>query len=221
MSKTSKKESLSSFDSLYKGVITHLFKKITDNRSKNSSYALLDALKSGFAIYSLKFASLLSFRKRSQAEDSNLQDIYGIEKIPSDNTLRNILDKVDPSKLRQGFSDLFKRLKKTGTLPDYHYWNKHLVVSVDGVEHFCSKTVHCKHCMERKHRDGSTSYYHSMLSTAIVHPASKSRFCGDKKEVFILDNEPITKQDGSKKNDCERSAPMHRDLQLPNACLTI
>ena len=52
--------------------------------------------------------------------------------------------------------------------------------------------------MKRKHRDNTRSYYHSMLSAAIVHP--------DQKEVFILDNEPIVKQDGNAKNDCEQNA---------------
>lgn len=198
MKKSVDKESLGSFDSLYHGVLVRLFKTIQDSRADNNSYELLDALKSGFVIYSLKFSSLFSFRKRSKAEDSNLTDVYAIERIASDNTLRNILDQVHPDKIRKGFHDLFKRIHKIGILDAYRFWNKHLVVSIDGVEHFCSKSINCKHCMQRKHRDGSISYYHSMLSAAIVHP--------DKREVFILDNEPIVKQDGSKKNDCERNA---------------
>ena len=198
MKKSVNKESLGSFDSLYHGVVTRLFKTITDTRSDNNSYELQDALKCGFVIYSLKFASLFSFRKRSKAEDSNLQQVYGIEKIPTDNALRKILDGVDPDKIRKGFHDLFKRIRKIGILDTYRYWSKHLVISIDGVEHFCSKSINCKHCMQRKHRDGSVSFYHSMLSAAIVHP--------DKQEVFILDNEPIVKQDGATKNDCERNA---------------
>lgn len=198
MKKTAKLESLGSFDSLYNGVITRLFQDIADIRAGNTSYELLDALRCGFTIYSLKFASLFWFRKRSKAEDSNLTDVYGIDKIPTDNTLRNILDKVDPTKIRKGFHDLFKRILKLGILDDYCYWRKHVMVSIDGVEHFCSRSINCKHCMQREHRDGSTSYYHSMLSAAIVHP--------DKQEVFILDNEPIVKQDGPSKNDCERNA---------------
>lgn len=198
MKQSKDKSALSSFDSLYHGVLLRLFKSIEDSRADNSSYELLDALKCGFAIYSLKFASLFSFRKRSKAEDSNLRSVYGIQNIPTDNTLRNILDVVSPDKVRKGFHDLFKRLGKIGVLESYRYWRKHLVVSVDGVEHFCSKSINCQHCMQRKHRDGTTSYYHSMLSAAIVHP--------DKKEVFVLDNEPIVKQDGATKNDCERNA---------------
>ena len=93
---------------------------------------------------------MLSFRKRSVAEDGNLHIAYDIW---------------------------------------YKYWQKHYVVSIDGVEHFCSKKVQCAKCMKRKHRDNTTSNYHP-----------------DQKEVFILDNEPIIKQDGDTKNDCERNA---------------
>ena len=198
MKKITTEKSLGNFDSLYGGVILRLFKSVPDKRADNKSYEVLDALKSGFAIYSLKFASLFSFRKRSKAEDGNLNTVYGIQNIPTDNTLRNILDGIHPDKIRKGFHDLFKRVRKLGILDSYRYWRKHVVVSVDGVEHFCSKNINCKHCMQRKHRDGTTSFYHSTLSAAIVHP--------DKKEVFILDNEPIVKRDGETKNDCERNA---------------
>jgi hypothetical protein len=198
MKTSNQKEKSGNFDSLYNGVILVLFKNVTDSRATNNRYETLDALKSGFAIYSLKFASLFSFRKRSTAEDHNLNSVYKINKIPTDNTLRNILDGIEPDKIRKGFHALFKRIKKIGILDSFRYWRKHVVVSVDGVEHFCSKSIHCKHCMQRKHRDGSISFYHSMLSAAIVHP--------DKSEVFILDNEPIVKQDGATKNDCERNA---------------
>lgn len=186
------------FDRVYREVILSCFRSLVDGRRQNKHYELLDALKSGFAIYSLKCASLFSFRKRSQAEDSNLQSVYGIGKIPSDNTLRNILDQVCPDALRQGFHALFKRIRRLGVLDQYRYWRRHVVVSVDGVEHFRSKKIHCPHCMERQHQDGTTSYYHSMLSAAMV--------CPDQKEVFVLDNEPIIKQDGTAKNDCERNA---------------
>jgi len=186
------------FDSLYNEVIVPLFKTISDKRSENKHYTISDVLKCGFTIYSLKFASLFSFRKRSKAEDSNLKEVYGIENIPSDNTIRNILDTIDPDQLRKGFHKLYKRIRGIGILKSYRYWSQHLVVSVDGVEHFCSESINCKHCMKRKKRDGSISYYHSMLSAVLVHP--------DYKEVFILDNEPIVKQDGATKNDCEQNA---------------
>ena len=192
------KKTISYFDKVYGEVIIPHFKAITDNRQVNQSFSLLDALKSGFAVYSLKSPSLLSFQKRSTGEDGNLKSIYGIEDIPSDNGFRKILDNISPSELRTGFNKLFNYVKEEKILGGFKFWKGHYVVSVDGVEHFCSKNVNCDKCMRRKHRDGSTSFYHSMLSTAIVHPGQK--------EVFILDNEPIVKQDGAVKNDCERNA---------------
>ena len=45
---------------------------------------------------------------------------------------------------------------------------------------------------------GKKSYYHQLLSTVLVHP--------DHKQVFPLAIEPISKQDGASKNDCERNA---------------
>ena len=83
---------LASFDSLYKDVIGKVFNQIVDSRASNAHYDLLDILRCGFALYSLKCSSLFSFRKRSQAEENNLKSIYQIEKVASDNTLRNVLD---------------------------------------------------------------------------------------------------------------------------------
>ena len=58
--------------------------------------------------------------------------------------------------------------------------------------------MHCDACCEKHHRDGRTTYYHQMLGAVLVHP--------DSKEVFPLAPEPMTKQDGTRKNDCERNA---------------
>jgi len=186
------------FDQIYKEVVVPHFETIVDRRETNQSYSLVDSLKSGFAIYSLKSSSLLSFQSRSRVESTNLKNVYGIQEVPGDNGLRNILDNISTTELRNGFHKLFQYSRKLKILKNFKFWQNHLIVSIDGVEHFCSKKVSCVKCMSRNHRDGSTSYYHSMLSAAIVSPSQK--------EVFILDNEPIIKQDGAVKNDCERNA---------------
>lgn len=186
------------FDTIYAEVIQKLFKTFKDERRSNASYDLVDALASGFAIYSLKSPSLLSFRQQSEAEKGNLERVFGIKKIPSDNGLRKMLDEVSPTDLGKGFGALFDWMQRKRLLKGYRYWQDHLVVSIDGVEHFCSKEIQCPQCMERTHRDGTQSHYHAMLSAAIV--------CPDQSEVFVLENEPILKQDGAQKNDCERNA---------------
>jgi hypothetical protein len=187
-----------SFDQIYGKVCDPFFRSLDDNRSFNSQYGLSNALKSGFAIYSLKAASLFQFQNMAQAEEHNLSSIYKIGEIPSDNGLRKILDGVDPTELRAGFKNLFSYTKNASLLSQYYGWKDYLVVAIDGVQHFQSKKVSCSHCLQRKHRDQTTSNYHCMLSAAIV--------CTGKSEVFPFDHEPIVRQDGRMKNDCERNA---------------
>ena len=49
-----------------------------------------------------------------------------------------------------------------------------------------------------REQHGYTKYYHQTLSAVLAHP--------DYKEVFPLAIEPMIKQDGATKNDCERNA---------------
>ena len=63
---------------------------------------------------------------------------------------------------------------------------------------FFSQEIHCESCLETHHRNGTVTYAHQLLGAAFIHP--------DKREVIPLMPEPIVKQDGSEKNDCERNA---------------
>jgi len=74
---------------------------------------------------------------------------------------------------------------------------KYLLLS-DGTGYFSSPNIHCKNCCEKHHKNGSTTYYHQFLGAVIAHP--------DHKNVIPLCPEPIMKEDGSTKNDCERNA---------------
>lgn len=89
-------------------------------------------------------------------------------------------------------------LVKSGVLAEYKYWQKSVIVSIDATEHFSSTKVSCPNCTTENLRSGKVSYQHSALAAVLVHPSEK--------EVFPMDVEPIVKQDGEKKNDCERNA---------------
>jgi hypothetical protein len=112
--------------------------------------------------------------------------------------MRGLLDALDPSLLRPLFDAGFLPLLKAGIIREYQYWQQFVIVSVDGVEHFSSTKVHCPSCITRKHGNGELSYHHAGLAAVIVHPQQT--------EVFPLDFEPILRQDGAEKNDCERNA---------------
>jgi hypothetical protein len=109
-------------------------------------------------MFSLKSPSLPDFKQQTLPEASNLKTIYRIAgPVPCDNQMRGILDPLDPQSLRPLFGACFSRLRRAGVIRDYYYWQKFVIVSIDGVEHFSSTKVHCPHCTMRTHRDGQTS----------------------------------------------------------------
>src|SRR5215207_10595640 len=185
------------FDTLMK-TVSEEFALLPDHRRANTTYQLADLLRSAFAMFSLKSPSLLSFREQTKQERQNLLDIYHLTALPADSQMRAALDPVSPLPLRALFAKLFMILGAAGVIKPYHYWNKSVIVSIDGVEHFSSTKIHCDHCSTRTLRNGTTSYHHSGLAAVLLHP--------DHEEVFPLDFEPILKPDGAKKNDCERNA---------------
>ncbi len=187
-----------SFDKLY-GIVVSEFEKIVDHRANNISYTLSNILKSGFAIFSLKSPSLLSYQKRSVSEVSNLNSIYKISSVPGDTCMRETLDHVDWRCLRKLFCRLYRYFKLSGGgIENYNVLGNYKVMSVDGVHYYSSEKIKCAHCLTKNHSDGTVSYHHSMLCAVMVHP--------DQSEVIPLDCEPIIKSDGQSKNDCELNA---------------
>lgn len=174
------------------------FLAIPDHRAPNVVHSLGNILMSGYALFTLKYPSLLCFEKQTAKQRANLQQLFGIDKIGSDAQMRRVLDEVEPEKIQALFPKRFALLKKLGVLSDYRFLKKYLLISIDGVHYFKSNKVSCKRCIEKKHRNGEISYNHSMLGAALVHP--------NRKEVFTLGGEAIEKQDGQTKNDCEINA---------------
>jgi hypothetical protein len=173
------------------------FATLPDARVK-PTVPLADALLSGFALFALKDPSLLAFDQRRQEPNSNLHTVYGIDQIPCDSQLRDILDPVDPEFLRPCFTDLFRHLQRGKALEPLVFFEGHYLLSFDGSEYFSSQKIHCPHCLEKHHRNGTITYHHQLLAAVLVHP--------DFREVIPLMPEPILKQDGDTKNDCERNA---------------
>ena len=172
--------------------------QLSDHRASNSSFSLTDILMSGFAMFSLKYASLLQFETQTEVERANLHQLYGIQKLCTDSQMRKVLDLVDPNDLKAMYAENFQQLQQLGIIDAYHYYQDYLIVAIDGVTHFESKKVNCPCCLVKTHKDASVSYTHSMLCAMLVSPGQR--------EVFVMGTEPIVCQDGQEKNDCERSA---------------
>jgi len=186
-----------SADGLFK-MIKQEFKKVKDHRSADITIPLDDALMSGFALFSLKDPSLLAFDERRQTP-KNLKRVYGIKQIPSDTQMRTILDNVNPAKIRPLFKRIIQQLQRGKELEKMRYMGQYYLLSLDGTGYFKSEKVHCINCLEKHYKhSGKTIYAHQLLGGAIVHP--------ERREVIPVAPEPIIKQDGVEKNDCERNA---------------
>ena len=176
------------------------FEKITLKTREVSSQRITDILLSGVAVFNLKYPSLLQFDESRNEEliRHNLKSLYHIENPPSDTYMREIIDEIDPKDLRSGFTRLFKTLQKGKVLQKLTYVDGYYLMPIDGTGHYSSSKVHCDQCCEKHHRNGSITYHHNLIQAALVHP--------DIKAVVPLCPEPILKQDGDTKNDCEMNA---------------
>jgi hypothetical protein len=184
-----------SADALFR-LVRSGFDHIADHRGGDAEIALPDALMSAFAMFSLKSPSLLAFDK--QRAEGNLHSIYSIERVPCDTLMREILDPVSPESLRPVFKSIFRQLQRGKALEELVFLDGHYLVALDGTGYFSSNTIHCASCLHKVHRNGTITYAHQMLGAAIIHP--------DVRAVIPLMPEPIVKQDGTSKNDCERTA---------------
>jgi hypothetical protein len=87
------------FRLVYKG-----FDQIPDHRPTTADIPLTDALMSAFAMFSLKSPSLLAFDR--ERTEGNLHTLYGIQRVPCDTHMREILDPVS----LEAFRPVFKRV---------------------------------------------------------------------------------------------------------------
>ena len=183
------------------GDIRSCFSNVIDDRKDRRELSLVDVLMSGFALFSLKSPSLLAFddERKSQRSKENMKNLYGIERISSDTRMREILDEVDPSQLRPSFKKLFTSFQRGKCLEHYVFLNHSYLIALDGTQYFSSKSVHCDQCLTKKSKKtGEITYQHQMVGSVLIHP--------DEKVVLPLCPEPIIRQDGATKNDCERNA---------------
>jgi Transposase DDE domain len=186
------------------GLLRSGFADIGDPRPGDPDIALSDALMSAFAMFSLKSPSLLAFDQ--ERTEGNLQQVYGIQRVPCDTSMREILDPLEPESLRPLFKHVFGALQRGKALEEMVFVEGHYLLALDGTGYFSSQQMHCESCLETHHRNGTVTYRHQMLGAALVHP--------DQREVIPLMPEPIITQDGTDKNDCERNAAKRLIVKL-------
>lgn len=155
---------------------------------------------SAFALFFLQDPSVLEFQRRFQDElqVNNLRSVFGIQHIPSDTHLRDLLDVHPAEFLPTLFDTYLERLQRSKLLERFRFLPQGYLLTLDGSEYFASEAVSCKTCLVRHKSNGKVEYYHQILQPALVHPEFR--------QVLPLSPEFIRKQDGQSKQDCEINA---------------
>ncbi len=189
-----------SFDSIVK-FFRSAINTFPDIRTgSNNIYSIEDASLGAFAIFFTQSPSFLAFQNamKKKKGKSNAQSLFGMSDIPCDNQIKNLLDEVSPTYLFPVFSYIFNGLNNAGYIDTFRSYNNNLLIALDGTLYFSSKSIHCKNCNQKHHKNGTTTYQHTVITPVIVSPGND--------KVISLQPEFITQQDGHKKQDCENAA---------------
>jgi hypothetical protein len=143
---------------------------------------------------------MLNFQESMEQREkrNNLRSLFGVEKIPGADQIRNVLDGIEPGGLYGAFDQALEVVREEGALESYRVLNGTIPVVLDGTWYFSSEEIHGDHClrMEKKDREGKpwTLYYHDMAVATIVKP-------GKPVVVLPLIPEFIRNEDGKEKQD--------------------
>src|SRR5260370_18482559 len=126
-------------------------------KGRGGNIAMADFGLSAFAMFFMQSASFLSFQRALEKGQgrSNCQSLFGIEKIPSDNYIRDMLDEPDPALLAPCFARLESLLAEP---PLRHAFGRLCVRTLhawDATDFFCSHNLRRPHCLTRKRSHGS------------------------------------------------------------------
>jgi hypothetical protein len=167
---------------------------------RGGNISMADFGLSAFAMFFMQSASFLSFQRVLEKGHgrSNCQTLFGIEKIPSDNYIRDMLDAADPALLAPCFARMEQLLAEPSMRQAFGRLSGRTLIALDGTEYFCSQKLGCPHCLTRKRASGKVESYHTLLAATVVAPGHA--------RVIPLFPEFISPQDGAEKQDCERNA---------------
>ncbi|MCL1817508.1 MAG: ISNCY family transposase [Spirochaetaceae bacterium] len=169
-----------------------------------SKYSNRDAVNSAFGALFFQFPSLLRYMREMEEQEkrSNVQSLFDVKGIPSDNQIRNVVDGIEPSSLSAVFTETLKATEPSGVIKEYRVLDGGVLVAIDGLWYFSSGNIHCPHCLTKRVKDKEGEeqvvYYHAAVAGAVVKPGCT--------RVLPLAPEIIRNTDGEKKQDCDLAA---------------
>ncbi len=198
--------------------------EIPDTRNNNrTKFSIRDAIIIVLSVFFLHSGSLNGHLELlGKAQGKRNRRLFGIEKVPSANQIRNILDLIDPNYLCDAQDSMIFQMQRSGVLKQFWAGSEFgYLAAFDGTEFFRSKSISCSGCCQAEYADGTIDYHHRVLLSGLVHPTE---------DIFLpLTQEFIVRQDGVEKEDCELNAgyrwwkalrKRHPQMKLPSSPTT-
>ncbi len=169
-------------------------------RGDNRRYTMADVGMAALSVFLMQSPSFLAHQRAlaERGRRSNAHTLFGLDRIPCDNHIRQLLDGVPTEHFDGQFHAIVEDLDARGALAPMRRLDGHTLVALDGTEFFRSRKVHCDNCSTRKRADGGTEHFHQMLAANVVAPG--------RAQSLPLPPEFVRPQDGAAKQDCERQA---------------
>ena len=188
------------FDQLV-GELRRTLAGLSDKRTRsNTQYSMETIGLSAFSVFFMQCPSFLAFQKAMEQNKgkSNAQTLFQIEKTPTDNHIRDMLDPVEPQELFPVYDSIYQAFGEQGILDTFRSVHNTRLIALDGTWYHSSEKIHCDNCSHLKHKSGRITYYHSAITPVLVAPGQPY--------AIPLRPEFIMPQDGSTKQDCEINA---------------
>jgi hypothetical protein len=184
------------------GFFREQWQSLPEHRQANNNmkYSLAEAALSALSVFFMQSPSFLAHQRalKKRKGRENVQTLFQVARLPSDNQLRNLLDGVAPSHFQAAYAWVHAELERTGQRQAFRGWADTYLLALDGVTYFASTRLSCPQCLTRHDSQGTKHYSHSAISPVLVKPGTS--------QVLPLPPEFITPQDGQDKQDCERAA---------------
>src|SRR5437660_6363951 len=107
------------FDAL-KGILQGRIDQLPDHRKAgpNTRYRVQDAALGAFGVFFTQSPSFLEYQRHLQQTkgQNNASTMFGVETIPCNNQIRNLLDPMMPSSLDGVYLEVFEGLEQHGRL---------------------------------------------------------------------------------------------------------
>lgn len=184
-----------------RGILDRTLRALPETRKgKNTVYTMRDAGLGAFSAFFTQNPSFLAHQQLMQTERGfdNARTLFGIERIPTDNQIRNLLDPVEPSSLWPAFGEALEYAAQQGAVEQMRTKEGHLLAALDGTQYFRSTELHCPQCSRTERDDSPTEYSHMVIAAVIVAPG--------KPHVLPLVPGFVRQREGAAVQDCELAA---------------